>query len=196
MPNRLREIRKKHGDTQRQLAAYLNVTPQMVSKYELGISEMSGVVEKRISQRYGVTIDYLRGNVVKATATRIPVYTSIPAGIPLDSIRDIDGWEEIPADMPGTYFGLKVKGRSMEPVIRDGDTVICVSQDTVDSGDIAVIVVRDNEATLKQYKRSCDGITLIGFNPDVYPPHFYTAYEVDSLPIRVVGKAVEVRHKL
>ena len=84
----------------------------------------------------------------------------------------------------------------MEPEIKDGDIVICKEQSTVENGDIAVVLVNGDEATLKQFKRTDKGITLIGFNVEVYPPHFYTAEEVNSLPVRVVARAVEVRHRL
>ena len=181
MAYRLKEIRKKHGETQKDLATFLKITPQMVSKYETGLSEMSNEIEEKID---------------RPTPNRIPVYTSIQAGIPLNSITDIDGWEEIDGSMQGTFFALRVRGHSMEPEIKDGDVVICRVQSTVENGQIAVVLVNGDEATLKQFKRTDKGVTLIGFNVDVYPPHFYTAEEVNSLPVRVVARAVETRHKL
>lgn len=195
MAYRLKEIRKKHGETQKELAAFLEITPQMVSKYETGLSEMSNEIEEKIANHYNVTIDELRG-IQRVKPNRIPVYTSIQAGIPLNSITEIDGWEEISGNIPGKYFALKVRGHSMEPEIKDGDIVICKEQSTVENGDIAVVLVNGDEATLKQFKRTDKGITLIGFNVDVYPPHFYTAEEVNALPVRVVARAVEVRHRL
>jgi repressor LexA len=195
MAYRLKEIRKKHGETQKDLATFLKITPQMVSKYETGLSEMSNEIEEKIANHYNVTIDQLRG-IDRPTPNRIPVYTSIQAGIPLNSITDIDGWEEIDGSMQGTFFALRVRGHSMEPEIKDGDVVICRVQSTVENGQIAVVLVNGDEATLKQFKRTDKGVTLIGFNVDVYPPHFYTAEEVNSLPVRVVARAVETRHKL
>lgn len=195
MAYRLKEIRKKHGETQKDLATFLKITPQMVSKYETGLSEMSNEIEEKIANHYNVTIDQLRG-IDRPTPNRIPVYTSIQAGIPLNSITDIDDWEEIDGSMQGTFFALRVRGHSMEPEIKDGDVVICRVQSTVENGQIAVVLVNGDEATLKQFKRTDKGVTLIGFNVDVYPPHFYTAEEVNSLPVRVVARAVETRHKL
>ena len=48
----------------------------------------------------------------------IPVYGSIPAGIPLEAIEDIQGHEDIPVNwLKGDkkYIALKIKGDSMYP---------------------------------------------------------------------------------
>ena len=72
------------------------------------------------------------------------IYGSIPAGVPMECIEDIIDTEEIPADMlrgGKQYFGLKVKGNSMEPDYLDGDTLILEKADDCESGDDAVIMV-------------------------------------------------------
>ena len=66
------------------------------------------------------------------------VYGSIPAGVPMECIEDIIDTEEIPVDMlrgGKQYFGLKVKGNSMEPDYLDGDTLILEKADDCESGD-------------------------------------------------------------
>lgn len=128
---------------------------------------------------------------------RIPVLGRVVAGIPLDAIEEVIDYEEIPKSMAATgdYFALQVKGDSMLPTLKDGDVVIVKKQPTVNSGDIAIILVNGNEATVKEVKESPAGITLIGHNVAVYTPQFYTNEEIKSLPVQVLGKVVEMRRK-
>ena len=53
----------------------------------------------------------------------------------------------------------------MEPKISDGDVVIVRRQPDVDSGDIAVVLVNGDDATVKRIKKSPQGVTLIPSNP-------------------------------
>lgn len=130
---------------------------------------------------------------------RIPVLGRVAAGIPIEAIENIEDYEERYISVledPHDYFALRIVGHSMEPRIWDGDVVIVHKQDDVDSGQIAVVLVNGDDATVKQLKKSSSGITLIGLNPTVYSPHFYTADEVISLPVRILGLVVEVRGKI
>lgn len=129
---------------------------------------------------------------------RIPVLGRVAAGIPIEAITDIEDWEEIPQSMAktGEYFALKIAGKSMEPRMMDGDVVIVRRQPDVDSGDIAVVLVNGNDATVKQISKSDAGLTLIGWNPSVYTPRTYNKKECKELPVSILGKVVEIRGKL
>ena len=133
-----------------------------------------------------------------AKGIRIPVLGRVAAGIPIEAITDIEDWEEIPQSMAktGEYFALKIAGKSMEPRMMDGDVVIVRRQPDVDSGDIAVVLVNGNDATVKQISRSDAGLTLIGWNPSVYTPRTYNKKECKELPVTILGKVVEIRGKL
>lgn len=130
--------------------------------------------------------------------TRIPVLGRVVAGVPIEATEDILGYEEITEHMASTgeYFALRVKGDSMFPIICDGDTVIVKKQENVESGDVAIVLVNGSDATCKKVKMNSNGITLIGYNPSVYEPHFYTNDEIASLPIDIIGKVVELRRSL
>lgn len=130
-------------------------------------------------------------------AVRIPVLGRVVAGIPLEAITDIIDYEEIPPSMArtGKFFALQVRGKSMEPTLRNGDVVIVRQQPNVENGEIAIVLVNGDEATVKEVKESPAGITLIGHNVAVYTPHFYTRDQIESLPITILGKVVELRRK-
>lgn len=84
----------------------------------------------------------------------------------------------------------------MEPRILEGDVVIVRQQEDVDSGDIAIVMVNGDEATVKRVKKQEDGITLIATNTSVYEPHFYSNQEIRDFPVRILGKVVELRGKV
>lgn len=94
----------------------------------------------------------------------------------------------------GEYIALKVKGDSMEPKISDGDTVIIKIQDTLESGEIGAVYVNGNDVTLKRVRFEDNGIWLIGNNPS-FQPIFYSKKQCSELPVRILGKLVELRAK-
>lgn len=126
----------------------------------------------------------------------INVYGHIAAGIPIEAIEDIVDQEQISNDMAmhGEYIALQVKGDSMEPRISDGDTVIIKIQEAVESGEVAAVYVNGNDVTLKRVRIENNGIWLIGNNP-AFTPIFYSKKQCAELPVRILGKMVELRGK-
>ena len=81
---------------------------------------------------------------------------SIAAGTPIEAIQQEVDRVALPEDLQnnGEHYGLKVKGDSMiEAGITDGDTVIVKKTSNVDSGQIAVVLIDDQEATLKRVRK-------------------------------------------
>ncbi len=197
---RLRDLRLNHGLSQKVIADYLGCSTVVYSRYETGSREPSMDTLMRLADYFNVSIDYLTGKSDiprNGGVVRIPVAGNVVAGIPTSAIEDIIDWEEIDEEMArsGDYIGLRVKGDSMYPEIKDGDIAIIRRQDTIESGQIAVVIVNGDEATIKKVRLSPDGIMLIGLNTAVYEPHFYSKEEVAALPVRIYGRLVEVRRK-
>ena len=94
----------------------------------------------------------------------------------------------------GEYFALQIRGDSMEPRMYDGDIVIVKKQSSIENGQIGIVLVNGYEATCKKIRISNNGITLIGFNPD-FQPITYSAVEIMSLPVQIIGRVVECRQK-
>ena len=76
--------------------------------------------------------------------------------------------------------------------IYDGDIVFIRSQEDVDDGDIAAVVL-DDEATLKRVYHVKKGLQLRSENPK-YAPMLFTLDECSS--IRILGKAVGFQSRL
>lgn len=132
----------------------------------------------------------------KIKPTTIPVLGSVPAGIPIEAIQDIIDYEEIDAATAakGEYFALQVKDSSMEPRICEGDIVIVRKQDDVESGEIAIVMVNGDNATIKRLLKYEDGIRLMPTNP-AYEPLYFTNDEILEKPVKVIGKVIENRQK-
>lgn len=197
---RLRDLRLNQGLSQKVIADYLGCSTVVYSRYETGSREPSMDTLTRLADYFNVSIDYLTGKSDiprNGGVVRIPVVGHVVAGIPTSAIEDIIDWEEIDEEMArrGDYIGLRVKGDSMYPEIKDGDIAIIRRQDTIETGDIAVVFVNGDDATIKKIKKMDDGIMLIGFNTTVYEPHFYNRDEIVDLPVKIYGKLVEVRRK-
>lgn len=199
MNENLKNARKAARLTQAELAAKIGITQSGYSDWERGETKIDSASLSRLSEILEVSIDYLVGktNSPGNRYIRIPVLGRVAAGIPIDAIEEIIDWEDINASTAadGEYFGLVIKGRSMEPKISDGDTVIVRKQPDVRDGEIAVVLVNGDEGTVKKIKKGPHGVTLISSNP-AYDPMFFTNEEIEQLPVQILGRVVELRAKL
>ena len=195
----LKVLRSKANQTQASVAKAIGVDRTTYAKYESGASEPSFEMLQRMAKFYNVSVGYIMGEAetpANSGYIRVPVLGRVAAGIPIEAIEDIVGWEDISKVRYGSgeYFGLQIQGHSMEPKISDGDVVIVRRQHDVDSGDIAVVLVNCDDATVKKVKKSPQGVTLIPSNP-AYEPMYYTNAEIESLPVQILGRVVELRAK-
>ena len=127
----------------------------------------------------------------------MPILGSVQAGVPVSAIEDVVGYVGLDEDCEpdgGEFFALRVRGSSMEPRFMEGDTVIVRRQDDAESGDVVVALTGD-EATIKQLRKRDDGVLLVPFN-NAFEPLFFTRAETESLPLRILGKVVELRAKV
>lgn len=134
---------------------------------------------------------------ISSDSALVFIYGSIPAGVPMECIEDIIDTEEIPSDMlkgGKQYFGLKVKGNSMEPDYLDGDTLILEKADDCESGDDCVVMVNGNDGTFKRVIKNENGIILQPLNSEYYPMVF-TNEQIENLPVRIIGIVEEIRRK-
>lgn len=205
LPENLKYLRQQRNLLKKDIASLLSVSESTYGKWELGKREPDHETLLKLANFFGVSTDYLLGADNNATLStpnekkgvKIPVLGKVQAGIPVEAIEDIIDYEEITEEMAsqGDFFGLQIRGESMMPRFAEGDVVIVRKQPTVDSGDIAVVMVNGNDATIKKLVKQKNGISLVPLNPS-FEPIFYTNKEIESLPVTVIGKAVELRAKL
>ena len=104
--------------------------------------------------------------------------------------------EEISQEMASTgeFFGLKIHGDSMEPRMYEGNVVIVRKQEDADSGDIVIAMVNGDDATCKRLVKYENGINLLSLNSK-YAPIVFSKEEIETKPVRIIGKVVELRGK-
>lgn len=200
---RIKQARIDAGFSVEELAKKIGKNRATIYRYESGeIADLPTTILEPLAKALGTTPAQLMGwepeqPKEKPKGIKIPVLGSVAAGVPITAVSDIEDYEEITEDMArqGEYFALKIKGDSMSPLIRDGNIVIVRKQAYIDTGDVAVVLVNGDEATVKEIKKTKEGITLIGWNPSVYTPKFYSKEEIKKLPVDIVGKVVESRAK-
>ena len=199
----IRYLRQKDNMTQEELSVKIGKKSYTtVQKWESGVAEPPMKVASQIANIFGVSLNdltdvdlrYRAGTTVRAI--RIPVLGRVAAGIPLDAVSEIIDYEELPEIMAkdGEYFGLKITGDSMEPKISDGDIVIVRKQSYAEDGDIVIALVNGNEGCCKRIKKYDTGVALVSNNPS-YDPMYFSGAEIDSFPVTILGKVVELRAK-
>lgn len=193
---------ERKGKNQLDLADFMGVSQATVSNWCKGVKLPRMDKIDRICEFFNVNRSVLmedgtQNKVISSTSIRIPVLGSVPAGIPLEAIEDIVDWEEVPIEWTTgdkEFFSLRVKGDSMHPKFLEGDTIILRKEEDCESGDICVVYVNGNDATLKKVIKKQDCIILQPLNT-AYDPKVYD-YNDEFNPIRIAGVVVEIRRKV
>lgn len=191
---KIKEYRKLRNLTQKELGEKIGVKHNTISSYENGANEPEQNLLFKIANALDVSINDLFPETT-SKGVRIPILGYVIAGVPIDAVEDILGYEEISADLSrtGEFFCLRIKGDSMEPTFTSGDIIVVRQQPDVESNEIAVVLVNGEEGTVKRIKKSPSGITLIGDNVSSFLPTFYSNQEIEELPVRIIGKIIELR---
>ncbi|WP_053601072.1 S24 family peptidase [Bacillus sp. FJAT-18017] len=192
-------VRSGSGKTGTMLRGNPEIFEDMVKQYlEIHGIRIDEVREDRVKDPdfiiptppYGPT--YAREDFAKIESVlSVPVLGYIAAGQPIFAQEHIESYTMIPN--PGHYkdgeiFILIVKGDSMEGSrIYEGDRVVVKVQPEVENGEIAVVNVNGDEATLKKVKRYEDGsVWLISTNEK------YAPIPLNDRKARIVGKVIQV----
>ena len=201
----IRNYRESHDCSQRQLALQCGLSNGYISILEKGINPNTGKPVtptipqlKKLAEGMGMTLNELleqvedmpidlSSNVIPLPImSKLPLIGSIACGSPILAEEHIEDYVDLPGHIQAD-FALICKGDSMiNARIFDGDIVYIRHQDTVDSGQIAAVLI-DNEATLKRVRLFDDHIVLEPENP-MYKPLVYWGEEMNT--VRIIGKAV------
>ena len=193
--NKFKELRKARGLTLEYIAAELGTSKQTIHRYENGvITNIPPEKIERLASLLGSTPAELmgwHGDDASQRITqpkRLPMLGEIACGTPIYANEEHESYviasPELNAD-----FCLRAHGDSMiRARIYDGDVVFIRSQDTVENGEIAAVIIGD-EATLKRiyYYPADQKLMLMPENPN-YEPMMFIGEELDE--IKILGKAV------
>ena len=185
---------KAKQDKLHKLAIALDVSEGWLMGYDVDM-DREWFEEKEPSE---ISIDNARYIETTTKTIKIPVLGKVPAGVPIEAIQDILGYEEIPASMlksGNNYFALKIDGDSMYPDYKTGDIIIIKQQNDCNSGDDCVVMVNGDDATFKRVIKQEKSIILKPLNNN-YEPYYFNEYEIITKPVKIIGIAIEVRRKL
>lgn len=168
----------------------------------LGITSTNGVadhVKALIKKGYikkdqantarGIQLTSLCSSLGDSRLLDVPVLGQVAAGTPILAEENLDGVLSFGRDLvpgDGPVFALRVRGESMiEEGIHDGDLVIVRQQETARNGEMVVVLV-DDEATVKFFFREGNRIRLQPAHPTM-PPIFIDATQRAAIQGRVVA---------
>ena len=158
-----------------------------LSTYYRWINGESTKLKRNTIERLSNVLECDIDSIIEETNRIKPILGKVKAGYDLIAQQDIEGYVELgKADaQKGDYF-LRVKGDSMEGShIYDGDLLYVQICSEVPSGSIAVVLIGD-EATVKKVKYKNDPMILEASNPK-YEARYFTAQEVETIPVRIIG---------
>lgn len=203
---RIKRTRQTKGMTITDLCRRAKISRPYYYNVEKGISTPSRDIIEKIASALHVSPDVLlrdtqatvrkdvdlkEKRIIKAIdIIRIPILGEVRGGLSMFAAGNIEGYttqdvQSLNSDK--TYFALRVIGDSMDRLIREGDLVIVEQTNTVETGDIAIVLMNDDESTIKRIKYVNNLIALV---PESYNP----AYEPQLISpemVQIIGKVIE-----
>lgn len=188
----LRHINKVSQDELAQLLGYKSFTT--VQKWEDGTSYPKLDNIAKICDYFNISLEHLLLDDLSAKIKHqqaIPIIGKVQAGSGIYAQEDYYGYEYVTSDNGGQeYFYLKVTGDSMiNARIYEGDIVYVRKQTTVEHLDIAVVLLENNEATIKRILFDDTGMNLKPEN-DQYETRHFTYEQIEDKQIQILGKVI------
>lgn len=197
---------KQKGIPQKELSSFLGLSPNIFTNWKSGSNRSYIKYKDSIAKFFDVPSDILcsedietdyemykrgidsLGAMAVGSISMLPVYGSVSAGTGVLAEDQIVGYEPaFDVSKPNEYFYLRVHGDSMKPKLMDGDTVLCHKQESVEPGEIAVLLVDGEDGVVKRVDYDENSITLLSFNP-FYPPRVFEGSDVRR--VSVLAKVV------
>lgn len=199
---RIESARTELNFTQEDLAKELGLNKSTIQRYETGqIKKIKLPVIHAMAKILNVNPSWLSDQSDNREAVKpvnsnaeflskneiriIPVFETVSAGFGAYASNEIIDY--MPLYIESDYEAeetlcIKVKGDSMYPKIENGDIVQVHKQDSVDNGQIAVVLIDGDEGLVKKVFVYKDYIELISINPE-YPPKRFEKEEMNRVEI-------------
>ena len=136
-----------YAPTIREICSALDIkSTSTVHRYMNRLVE-EGLLDKMDNRNRAIR---LHGN----SSRTVPLVGTVTAGQPITAVENIEDQLSFVPDKnySGELFALRIRGESMiNAGIFDGDIVIVEQCETVQNGEIAVVLVNEDEATVKRF---------------------------------------------
>lgn len=178
---------KAQQDNVYTLSLILNVSEAWLMGYDVPIKRMSD--EERLKQNSEANISNV--TPLPDRPMPLPVLGKISAGLPLLASEDIIGYDYAPSSNLKSgheYFYLIVNGDSMNLKFKDGDRLLIQKQECLENGEIGVIMVNGDDATVKRFRTENEMVILEPMSSN--PEHHVQMYNTKNTPIKIIGKVI------
>lgn len=204
----IRQQRHAMHLTLEEVAAQVGISRQTMSRYETGIianipSDKIELLAKALKTTPSALMGWGSPAPLPAGAIpidlskyhQIPILGRISAGLPLYADEHIEGYTLTDLNGGAEYFALRVHGDSMNALrINDGDVIIVRRQEEVEQGEVAVVLVGGEDATVKRFYATDSTVTLMPQSTN--PAHTPQIYDLRRTDICILGKVVKVEFTL
>ena len=186
----IKDYKYRHQLTNDEIAAQLGVTKSTVSRWISG--DVKRIQEETLS-RLNALLGYNIDPIIKGKSVHLkrPILGYAKAGYDMYAQENYMGDEEVTEEdfYKGDYF-LQIQGDSMSVSgIMDGDSALIKQCSTVSSGEIAVVMIGDDEVTVKKVIKKPDMLVLEATNP-LTENRYFSQQEIQQLPIRIIGTVI------
>jgi repressor LexA len=203
---RFNELISESPKTDSEIARDLGISKQALSTWKTGEHSPKTPTVQTLARYFSVSVDWLLGfdisrapdyipsspEALQVRRIRIPILSSVQCGEPTYAQETFEGFVETSCSLKVDY-ALIAKGDSMiNAGIHNGDLVFVRKQQTVNNGDIAVVLIGD-ETTLKRVYIDRNELRLVPENP-AFRTQVYTGEELEN--IQIIAKCVFVHHLL
>lgn len=188
----INDYKLKTGCNDAEIARRVGVSRSTACRWSSGqIRRVTPDVMAKLSELVGYNIEpVLKGMDI---SVKLPVLGYVKGGYDLFAEENYIGEEDVSLSdrKKGDYY-LQVTGNSMKGVgIMDGSLVLVQSTNHIENGEIGVVMI-DQEVTVKKVVVKRGMMILEAANPDV-ENRYFTSSEVQSLPVRVIGKVISCK---
>ncbi|WP_283119638.1 XRE family transcriptional regulator [Neisseria elongata] len=210
---RLNQIREKKSIEISELSKKTGISYEMIRRYTLGIAQPRNDGMEKLAEALSVSAAWLQfGSSMMPTSGAIVVHedvntenthreieiykTELSAGRgnfvwianhKEDPLVFRENWFRAKRLNPDNLRGMYVRGNSMEPDLKDWDTVIIDITDLEIADDEIYAVVFKEKFYIKRIRQTVDGLLLISSNPD-YDPIEVKSEDADRF--QVLGRMV------
>lgn len=200
MQTKVKEMRERAGMTQKQLAEALGITQQSVYYYESGDRDIKASILIDMSRILNCTVSDLLGfsaatkNAAATDSVALPVFGRIAAGTPREALSQSSEYQDTTVNLHASHpnaFWLVISGNSMNRLFPDGSLVLIDPDEEVRNGDVGVVFVNGDDATIKRVYFEDDRVILHPESYDTgYKDRVIMCDDPDAPEVRVLGKAV------
>lgn len=203
MPNNLKELRKRAGLTQYDVAEEMGLTQPMIYGFEKGTKKLTLPQMKQIAKLYSVDIDELFGEIKPlsektADTVTIDIISATPCcGSGEDNCGYADevvgkwvmptkDFRELTFAKPQDVKQMRVIGDSMEPTIKDGDYILTDTSHNIFDVDGIYLVRLMNGLAVKRLQAGLNNITIHSDNKKYQP------ITAEAGQVVVIGKVIKI----